>query len=177
MPQIRPSEAGNKPAQKPYGVATSDNTKTFQQRMMERFAPQDFVTVVNIDNEALVWQYLPAHAEDFEYTPDPMKITRRALPELWELAPGASEALVGANAYLMLDNLYKKVVAKKVQGDSPEVPGQARNFNYADGGQQEDFLDKAFLGKTTPQFNVQQPDLEPAGVQAPQKEEKTGVSR
>lgn len=135
-----------------YGVKQNDNTKTFQERLMERFQPTEFVTVMNVDTEVFTWQYMPASSEEFSFTEDPMKITHRGQPELWEIQPGERETIVGANAYVMMDGLYKKMVAKKRLSESPETPGQAINFNYSDSGQQEKWIDKILIGKATPTF-------------------------
>lgn len=139
-----------------YGTQVNDNDKTLRERLMDLFTPRDFVTVINIDDEAFIWQYLPADSEDVEYTPDPMKITHRKDPEVWVLEPGQSETIVGESAYIMIDNLYKKLVAKKkIQATPNQEPTQARAFNYADGGQQETWINRIFLGIATPTFAKQ----------------------
>jgi hypothetical protein len=145
-----------------------------QERLMKRFAPQDYVRVTNIDDEPFRWQYLPAHEEEFEYTPDPMKITRRGQPEVWEVAPGATEVIVGANAYLMIEGLYKKCIAKTVLSTAPAKEGQARNFNYADGGQQEKYINLIYGGKATPTFDAPVAS-EPKGLEAPKDASKKSV--
>lgn len=181
MPKVDPSQQAAVTQAQPYGVAPTNNTKTLQERLMERFAAHEFVMVENIDDETLVWQYLPASSEEFEYTPDPMKITRRGQPELWSLEAGAQEALIGANAYLMIDALYKKLVAKKVLSSGPSVPGQAKNFNYADGGQQEDFISRIVKGKVQPSFNIPATEVPAPEDMTPReivrKEKATGVTR
>lgn len=152
MPQIKPQAQGEQAAE-PYGAAQNDNSKTFQERLLERFAPHEWVDVVNIDDETFRWQYMPDHEEEFEFTPDPMKITRRGQPEMWEIAPGQTERIVGANAYVMIDGLYKKLMAKKRIGETPnQEPTQARNFNFTDGSAQERIIDRILIGKATTPF-------------------------
>jgi hypothetical protein len=152
MPLVQPGAQQGPQSPKPYGVNMGDNNLTLHERLMKRFKAHEFVMVRNIDDEVLTWQYLPAHAEDVEYTSDPMKITRREMPELWEMAPGDQEALVGANAYLMVNALYKKVVAKRT---APAQEGQATSFNYSDPNQQEQLINEILIGKTAPQFEIQ----------------------
>ncbi|SRR5216117_238679 len=144
-----------------YGTQTVDTAKTFRERLMKRFAAHEWVRVINIDNEPFRWQYLPAHSEEFEFTPDPMKITRRGEVEVYLLNPGASEVILGECAYLMIENLYKKLVSKKTIQRRPDVgPGQARNFNWTDPQSQEELIDRIYLGKESPTFGSPEKDKE-----------------
>lgn len=136
----------------PYGVTPNDNTMSFQERCMKLFAAHEYVTVQNVDSEAYIWQYMPAHEEEFEYTSDPMKITRRGDPEMWMLDAGQSETIVGANAYIMMEGLFKKLAAKKKLADTPEIEGQARNFSFSDGEQQQKWIEKIYVGKAVTPF-------------------------
>ena len=139
MPRIK--------ADKAYGVGPQDQRLMFREKLMKRFAAHDFVRVINVDNEPFIWQYLPSSAEDFEFTPDPMKITHRGEVEMYRLDPGQSEVIVGENAYLMIEGLYKKLSAKKMIGGRPDLgPGQARNFNWTDGYAQDEWINKIYLG-------------------------------
>jgi hypothetical protein len=121
---------------------------------MDRFQPHEWVRVINLDDEDFYWQYLPQHAETFNFTPDPMKETYREPVEAWMLKPGESEVIIGENAYLMIENLYKRLVAKgylKKNGlAAKDNPG--RNFNWSDSTQQEELIDKIYLGKENPEF-------------------------
>lgn len=139
----------------PYGVSSADNQKLFQERLMDRFQPQEYVKVINVDDEPFRWQYLPAHNEEYEYTSDGMhRHTRREAPEVWELEPGESETILGANAYLMIEALYKKLVSKKAITKIQVKPGMARAFNYADGTQQDHWINQIFIGKEVPTFTA-----------------------
>lgn len=138
---------------KPYGIQPNTNQKTFQERLMERFKPHEFVKVINVDDEPFMWQYMPAEKEEYEYTPDGMhRHTRREDPEVWILEPGESETIVGANAYIMISDLYKKVKAKKVIATVEVVPGKARSFNFKDGTEQDYWISKILVGKEIPTF-------------------------
>lgn len=126
----------------------------FRQRLMNRFAAHDWVRVINVDNEPFYWQYLPAHSETFEFTDDPMKITTRDDVEPYILNPGESEVVLGENAYVMIESLYKKVVSKRYvrQHGGNEVGKPGRNFNWTAGNKQEELIDEIFIGKETPRF-------------------------
>jgi hypothetical protein len=123
-----------------------DQRLSFRERLVKRFASHEWVRVVNIDDERFKWQYLPSNAEEFSFTPDPMKITRRGEVEVYALDPGESEVLIGENAYLMIEGLYKKLISKKVVADHPDATAPL-NFNWNDGIKQEQFIDKIYLGK------------------------------
>lgn len=136
-----------------YGVVANDPALSFRERLMARFAAHEWVRVINIDDEPFYWQYLPSHSETFEYTPDPMKITQRGSVEAYRLDPGDSEVLVGENAYVMIEALYKKLVAKKVVSKNGEAKaGVARSFNWTDGDMQEKIINDIYLGKENPTF-------------------------
>lgn len=140
---------------KVYGDEQGSSVKLFRERLMDRFAAHEWVRVINIDNEPFRWQYLPSHSEEFEFTPDPMKITRRGEIELYLLNSGESEVIIGENAYLMIENLYKKLVGKQTVARSPDTPSHsARAFNWADPQTQDEFIDKIYLGKESPTFTT-----------------------
>lgn len=156
MPQLKNSDDF-----KSYGTTNYEPALLFMQRLEKRFAPHEWVRVINIDNEPVYWQYMPVHNETVEFDTGsvPMKHTYRENPEAWVLNPGESEILIGANAYLMIDNLYKKLIAKGyIKKNGEFTPGTAgRNFNWSDPKTQEDLIDKIFLGKENPSFGNAKP--------------------
>lgn len=175
MPQITPGNAqGDNGTPALYGVDKVENAIPFQERLMRLFQPQDFVTIKNIAEEPILWQYLPSHAEDIQHEPGTqMKTVVRGTPEMWVINPGTTETLVGASAYMALDVMYKYVTASKTLKQSgittsydKENNHLPKNFNFADGGAQEAFIKQAYLGKATPQFNTPQPNVakEPANA-------------
>lgn len=140
---------------KPYGVGTNTNQLPFQERLLERFKPHEYVKVINVDDEPFMWQYMPAEKEEYEYTPDGMhRHTRRGDPEVWMLEPGESETIIGACAYLMIENLYKKLMSKKVMATPNPNPAIARKFNFGDPTQAEYWIDHILVGKEVPSFTA-----------------------
>lgn len=136
-----------------YGTNPLNNALSFRERLMERFQPHEYVRVINIDNAPITWQYLPSHSEHVTFTADPMKITHREDVEVYMLNPGESEVLLGENAYLMIENLYKQMAAKKAIEKAPKISeGQSRNFNFSDAQKQEEYIDRILLGKESPSF-------------------------
>jgi hypothetical protein len=164
MPQIQPGQVqpGQGGAPKLYGTEKIENSIPFQERLMRLFKPQEFVTIKNIDDEPIYWQYLPADSEQESFSEDGMqKMISREQPEMWMIPAGETEVLVGASAYMALDVMYKNVTAKKTlkRFADPTQPQfneknehLPKNFNFADGGLQEAFLQQAYLGKAVPTF-------------------------
>jgi hypothetical protein len=169
MPQIQPGQVtpGQNGAPKMYGVDKTENTVPFQEKLMRLFKPQEFVTIKNIDDAPLYWQYMPADNEQENFSEDGMqKMINRDAPEMWVINPGEVEVLVGASAYRALDTLYKNYTAKRTlkKFADPTQPQfnennehLPKNFNFADGGAQDDFIALAYLGKAQPVFGPQQP--------------------
>jgi hypothetical protein len=168
MPQIQPGQValGQDGAPKLYGVDKVENTVPFQEKLMRHFKPQEFVTIKNIDDEAVYWQYMPADNEQENFSEDGMQrqINREA-PEMWVIQPGETEVLVGASAYRALDVMYKNFTAKSTlrRFSDPSKPQfneknehLPKNFNFADGGAQDAFIERAYLGKAMPSFGAQQ---------------------
>lgn len=150
MPRVTSDEQD----QSVYGAGPALNQRlTLRERLMERFAGHEWVRVINPDDEDYYWQYLPQHAETLDFSSDGMhRQVHREPVEAWMLRPGESEVIIGENAYLMIDGLYKKLVAKGYlhKNGAGEKGNAGRNFNWSDGKQQEDIIDKIFLGKETP---------------------------
>jgi len=158
MPKLTPQQV------KTYGVTQANNLKSFREKLMDKFAAHDYVRVINCDSEPVRWQYMPATAENVTFTADPMKITTRGDVEVYLLNPGESEVLLGENAYLMIETLYKQVVAKKVTSKGEVAPGVARSFNFSDPLLQDEWIDKILIGKETPNFShfeVEEDEAEP----------------
>lgn len=159
MPQINPSKEAT--------ATVIKEGKAFRERLRDRYQPSQFVRVINIDNEPFSWQYLPTEGETEEFTDNGAVrvITGRArfdskyetkIPgneQLWMINPGESEVLIGENADLMIEGLYKRLVAKKRITENPDIePTKARSFNWTDGLLQEQMIDKIFLGVERPNF-------------------------
>lgn len=167
MPQVQQGQLtpGVDGAPKLYGLDKTENTIPFQERLMRLFKPQEFVTIKNIDNEAVYWQYLPADNEVENFSEDGVQrqIMREA-PEMWVILPGETEVLVGASAYRALDVMYKNYTAKSVlkkfkdptapqfSEDNQHLP---KNFNFADAGAQDAFIEMAYIGKAQLAFSNQ----------------------
>jgi len=156
MPQVKPADIKKTEI---YGQSDVDLSITFRDRLINRFAAHEFVEVMNIDDEPIEWQYLPEHAETISSTDEGTKITKRDDPELWRIEPGETDVLNGACAYLMIENLYKKLVIKKVGVvEKPQSGKEVRNFNFKDPLRAEQIIDMIYQGKVNPSFNQAQPN-------------------
>jgi hypothetical protein len=176
MPQIQDGQVtpGQNGAPKLYGVDKVENTIPLQERFMRLFKPQEYVTVKNIDDEPVYWQYMPADNETETFSEDGMqKQIHRTKPEMWYIGAGETDVIVGASAYRCLDVMYKNVTAKKtlkryadpLKGSFDDKGSHLpKNFNFADGGAQEAFLEQAYLGKAIPTFGNMAPASVPEEV-------------
>lgn len=162
MPQVTQSQQ----EQGPTATSIKEN-KAFRDRLRDRYLPSQWVRVINIDNEPYSWQWFPSEGELEEFTDNGavrvvtgrQHFTRNYEQKLpgnekqWLMNPGESEVLIGENADLFIEGVYKRLVAKKRIDDSPNITEtQARSFNWNDGLLQEQMIDKIFLGIEQPSF-------------------------
>jgi hypothetical protein len=145
---------------------------------MRKFKAQDFVTIKNVSDRPVYWQYIPLEGEQESFSEDGMQkhITRQT-PEMWYIPAGETEVLVGESAYLCLDVMYKQIAVdsttKKFRDPtSPlfDANGQhlPKNFNFSDSGLQDDVIKAAYLGKATPVFESYVPVAEGNKTTQPQ---------
>lgn len=161
MPQVKQTPQQQK------AVNVQEN-KRFGDRLRSRFQPHEFVRVMNIDDEPYEWQWMPSNAEEEAFTDNgTVRVVtgRKAFTsdftgqypgneQVWTIGAGDSEVILGENAYLMIEGLYKRLTAKKKIKDTPDQEAtKARNFNWNDGMLQEKMIDKIFLGVENPNFN------------------------
>lgn len=106
-----------------------DDSLTFRERLVKMFKANDFVRVINIDDEPFEWQETPI-SHEFVHQPD--KVTYdvyRKTPNRYVLRPAEMRILDGGNAYLMVEGLFKKIILKKTAGKgtgmgSPQTQGE-----------------------------------------------------
>lgn len=164
MPILQQGELlpGQSSAPKVYGGVKQDNLILFQEKLMKLFKPFEYVTVKNILDTPIYWQYMPPENETELFSEDGyQKMIQRTEPEFWGLLPGESDNLVGGCAYRMLDILYKGWAASKTlkrfnDPTSPQFDEEGRhkpkNFNFSDGGVQDEVVELALIGKIVPTF-------------------------
>lgn len=158
MPQIKAEEIVDAEIQQ------NDN-KPFRERLFERFKAHEFVRVKNIDDETFEWQWLPSTEEAVFAEGDMRPVAGRRFfnedyskmfhgsEQYWAIEPGETEVLLGENAYLFIEGLYKRIVAKRMIEKMPVLErGQKRNFNWGDATMQEVIIDQIFLGVESPRF-------------------------
>lgn len=143
------------PSEVPENRAHTGRSTTCLMKLSEMFGPADFVKVINPDTEDYLWQWLPPQKEHISFDTSsstvPMRVVYREDPETWKIDAGQSGTLVGANAYVMIDGLVKRMMAKRVVSRNPDVkPGQARNFNFSDDQAQIEWINEIYLGIDNP---------------------------
>lgn len=138
-----------------YGVTVDNRPKPILEKLADLFQPSDFVRVINIDNQDFTWQSMNPKDETYYMEPGPQKTTVRGKPRLYTIKAAQSVVLEGWNAYIMIDQLYKKVSAKAIlehkaatrDGKPTDTPLQ-----WGDGEKQDFYIDKIFVGIETPSF-------------------------
>lgn len=162
MPQIQRTEASKQ-------ELVNSEQVPFKQRLMDLFRAQDYVRVKNIDNEPYQWQYMPTDAEETIVQQDATKITTGrpsfnsdytrmigGKEQFWQIAPGAEEVILGENAYVMIEGLYKRLVAKAAINKNPDA--EVRQYNWTDVTMQREIIGKIFLGVERPTFGANTQD-------------------
>ena len=161
-----PQQSKNLAERGPTATTIKEN-RSLRDRLRDRYQPQDWVRVINIDNEPFEWQYFPSSGEDESFTDNgTVRVTtgrqgftknyEQKVPgneQLWIIEPGESEVIIGESADLFIDGLYKRLVAKDKVRTVKITETQARSFNWNDGLMQEEMIDKIFLGIEKPNFN------------------------
>lgn len=131
---------------KPIGEAQERNTEknpetqTFRDRLMDRFKAHEFVRVINIDNEPFRWQVMPSTKEHIEQPDVATQRVYRDPADILELPAGESAIIEGWRAYIMIEDLFKKVIQKRPNGIS----------GVGNVALQEEYADKIFLGVEDP---------------------------
>lgn len=136
-----------------YGNTKPGLPKTFQERLRELWEPHQYVRIMNIDSEVFYWQSLNPIDETYEIDRGPTKITYRRSPRQYSIKSGESMPLEGWNAYVAVEQLYKKVLARKMtenRGDRKEII-----FNWQDPAGWDVYLPRIFMGAETPTFEGQ----------------------
>lgn len=150
-----------------YGAASSQDSQgtpaagvntSFREKLMNKFKSTDFVRVINTDDEPFSWQWMPSTKEHVTINADFTDDVYREMPEIYTLKPGESQVLIGENAFLMIEGLFKVLSAKRAIGRRPNLePGGARQFNFSDDAQQETAIKDIYLGKERPTFDTPAP--------------------
>lgn len=138
-----------------YGVSVDNRPKPILEKLNDLFKPTDFVRVINIDNQDFTWQSLNPKDETYYMEPGPQKTTVRGKPRLYTIKAAQSVVLEGWNAYIMIEQLFKKVSAKAIlehktaahDGKPTDTPLQ-----WGDGEKQDYYIAKIFIGIETPSF-------------------------
>lgn len=116
-----------------------ETDKSLTDIIAEYFKPNDFVRVINIDNEAFEWNY----CADEEIFQD--QIYRRVLKrkiDTYRIEPGESQVLEGGCARIMVEGLLKKVAPKREN----QLKHKAIGINAI----QKKYLDQIIIGTENP---------------------------
>src|SRR5260221_2834029 len=115
-------------------------TQTFRDRLMDKFKAHEFVRVINIDNIPFRWQSMPVTKEHVEQPDSATQRVYREPADILELEAGKSAIVEGWRAYIMIEDLFKKMIQKK--------PGGIKGLTNV--ALQEEYIELIFLGIEDP---------------------------
>lgn len=145
-------------SQESQGTSPSGVNTSFREKLMTKFKSTDFVRVINTDDEPFSWQWMPSTKEHITINADFTDDVYREMPEIYTLQPGESQVLIGENAFLMIEGLFKVLATKRAIGRKPNLePGGARQFNFSDDAQHDLAIKDIYLGKERPTFDAPAP--------------------
>lgn len=130
--------------------------ETIWDRLAKRFGAEDFVRVMNIDDETFYWQALDPRNEQHLKEGNQFMVHENVVrdkPQMFSIPAGATMVLEGWNAMIMIEKLYKKVVAKGEESQPLENGKRYRNFAWQNPERQNRYIDKIFLGIERPTFD------------------------
>lgn len=115
---------------------------------------------MNIDNETFYWQSLAPQDESYDIDRGPTKITYRRPPRQYSVKAAESIPLEGWNAYIMVPQLYKKVLAHNMGIRGEQKVGKdgrpsEKIINWQDPAGWDIYLPRIFLGKEVATFGGQ----------------------
>lgn len=124
--------------------------QNMHERLMQRFAANQFVRVINIDTQPFEWDYMPVSKEYVTHPQGESQQVYRGAPDHYRLESGESKVLEGANAYLMIEGLFKQILQNQPRGV----------LSISDGSLQEKYIDQIFQGTVDP-FTVLNAETKP----------------
>ncbi len=144
-----------------YGAPSSSDNKSLGERLRDYYQPDQFVTVQNIDNKPLSYQFMDPKNEQFtQSAPYNGETYQTAPPSIVTLQPGQTKLCPAFEADRMLETLIKQITSSKTARlikDGTYQPWQAAN--WSDPQTQTAVLKDAFLGveDLVGQYNKQVP--------------------
>lgn len=131
-----------------YGAPQDSNIQTLGQRLREYYAPEDFVTVINIDTAPLKYQFAtPTDVETFSNYPGHKDTILKQPPQVVILQPGETKLCPAYEADLMIENLIKQITSRVAHNQAAADGVRFRSANWTDPDAQEHFIKQIFLGK------------------------------
>lgn len=133
-----------------YGAPEDQSTsKTLGERLRDKYEPEDFVEVMNIDTQPLKYQFTsPSDLETFSDYPGHKDTIQKHPPQVVVLQPGERKLVPAYEADRMLTVLIKQIAVRNTAnqiGSGSVVRWQTTNWN--DPKLQEEILRQALLGK------------------------------
>lgn|ERR1035437_167843 len=133
-----------------YGAPEASDNKTLRDRCRDLYAPEDFVTVINIDTSPITYQFMPPeHQKIFQPAPYAQEIHNVKPPKRVTLQPGETKLCPAYEADLMIEALVKQITSKRTQRkiDAGELEPRLATSNWSDPQIQISLIKDIFQGK------------------------------
>lgn len=130
------------------GSGNQDN-KTIIDRLRDRYDPDEFVVVKNIDNDPVVYQFVkPSAVETYSPNPGEKMTVQHEPPRRLTIQPGESKLCPAYEADKIAECTIKQIINKKThlkikQGEF----GATQASDWSDPKTVEDMLDEIIVGK------------------------------
>lgn len=133
-----------------YGAPTDANVKPIRERLRERYDPEDFVTIINVDTQPVKYQFAsPSDVETYSDYPGHKNTIQKRVPQVVILQPGDTKLCPAYEADQMIEATIKQIAVRRVQDkvDAGSLDAQRATADWTDPYFQTKLIDQIFVGK------------------------------
>lgn len=147
-----------------YGAPTSSKVMLIKERLREKYLPDEFVTVMNIDTKPLTYQFAaPQDVETFIGDNGEKNTVEHRHPQRVTLQPGDTKLAPAYEADLMIEALIKQMAMSSVlkRVEAGELADRVAASDWTSPEFQNNIISQAFIGKKDilNMYNTVQPDV------------------
>lgn len=135
-----------------YGAPSDSGVKMIRERLRDRYDPEDFVTVINIDTSPVTYQFAaPQDIETYSEYPGHKDTVQKRPPQRITLQPGDTKLVPAYEADMMIEVLIKQLAMHTLQdkldaGTITKNP-MGNTADWTDPLFQESMIKQIFVGK------------------------------
>lgn len=135
-----------------YGAPTNSQIKMIRERLREKYDPEDFVTVINVDTRPVTYQVAsPNDIETYSSGPADKNTVMKRPPQRYTLQPGDTKLVPAYEADMMIETLIKQIAMNRLEtrlenGEINRNPS-GNTADWTDPFFQETLINQIFVGK------------------------------